>query len=89
MPVWLLICWFQAKGGSLAFLPANPSFDEIKAMDGEKPSLLVYVNGDHEYIIFDPHNMDNRIGKSSRTSQIALEEAGKSHDGISRQHHVL
>ncbi|KAJ8465048.1 hypothetical protein OPV22_027600 [Ensete ventricosum] len=66
----------KAKGGSVAFIPANPSSDEIKAMDGEKPSLLVYVNGDHEYIIFDPHNMDNRIGKSSRTSQIALEEAG-------------
>ncbi|GMI92889.1 hypothetical protein like AT2G18900 [Hibiscus trionum] len=41
----------KAKGGALGFLQVNPSSFE----DGKTPEvLLAYMNGDHEYVVFDP-----------------------------------
>ncbi|XP_010525723.1 PREDICTED: WD repeat-containing protein 75 [Tarenaya hassleriana] len=50
----------QARGGSLSFIEGNQTYtmnDQTSPSD-EKPSrlLLAYVNGDHEYVLFDPHS---------------------------------
>ncbi|KAG6483458.1 hypothetical protein ZIOFF_060105 [Zingiber officinale] len=65
----------KAKGGSLAFLPANPSLHESSATNGVNQLLLVFMNGKHEYTIFNPHKEENIISKNSRKSQAAQDEA--------------
>ncbi|KAH7572563.1 hypothetical protein JRO89_XS04G0275200 [Xanthoceras sorbifolium] len=46
----------KAKGGTLAFLQVNPSSIEENISDGKPPqTLLAYMNGDHEYVLFDPY----------------------------------
>lgn len=69
----------QAKGGGLAFIQGNrPSFQQ-NVLDG-KPSqvLLVYIDGDHEYVVFDPHSNEAREFSLTRQEQLlALEETGE------------
>lgn len=49
----------QAKGGALAFIQTNQSSTEEIGRDGTLPqALLAYVNGDHEYVLFDPYNKE-------------------------------
>ncbi|KAJ1433474.1 WD40/YVTN repeat-like-containing domain superfamily [Sesbania bispinosa] len=67
----------KANGGGLAFLKGNPS--EIAGTDG-KPSqtVLAYINGDREYVLFDPY--DKEAFESSmawRDDLAALEETGQ------------
>ncbi|KAG8049218.1 hypothetical protein GUJ93_ZPchr0009g2095 [Zizania palustris] len=56
----------KAKGGSIAFLKGDSSLVEnTKDMIGGEASLLVYVNGSHEYVVFDPRNEELHIGKNA------------------------
>lgn len=73
----LLFLSIQAKGGSLAFLPANPSFHGSTATNGANQLFLVFMNGEHEYIIFNPHKKEDIVSKNSRKSQAAQDEAGE------------
>ncbi|KAG6487383.1 hypothetical protein ZIOFF_055969 [Zingiber officinale] len=73
--VALLFPSIQAKGGSLAFLPANPSLHESSATNGVNQLLLVFMNGEHEYTIFNPHKEEDIISKNSWKSQAAQDEA--------------
>ncbi|OVA15479.1 WD40 repeat [Macleaya cordata] len=70
----------KAKGGGISFLQADPSSLDKKASDGKEPSeVLVYVSGDHEYIIFDPYNKEDSIVSGyRRESVVPVEETGKS-----------
>ncbi|XP_020275588.1 WD repeat-containing protein 75 [Asparagus officinalis] len=58
----------KAKKGSLAFMPPDTSrqHTDVEDADGSGIPLLVYINGDHEYIIFDPHK--GQIPEISRNS---------------------
>ncbi|KAF2316946.1 hypothetical protein GH714_007506 [Hevea brasiliensis] len=41
-------------------------------------SLLAYINGDHEYILFEPHGKEaNELGTIKQEAVPDLEEAGK------------
>uniref|UniRef100_A0A0E0FE35 WD repeat-containing protein 75 second beta-propeller domain-containing protein n=1 Tax=Oryza meridionalis TaxID=40149 RepID=A0A0E0FE35_9ORYZ len=67
----------KARGGSVAFLKGDSSLDANRKdrIDGEASSL-VYVNGSHEYVIFDPRsNEELHIGKSAHKN-IQTEEPG-------------
>ena len=59
----------QAKGGGLAFIqghqPAKPS-----------QVLLVYINRDHEYVVFDPHSNEADELSLTRRELAAVEETG-------------
>ena len=47
--------FFQAKGGSIAFVKDDSSMDaDTNATRGEEASLLVYVNGSHECYLWSP-----------------------------------
>lgn len=51
--------WFvtKAEGGALSFVKPNQSFLQENAAYGKPPqTLLAYVNGDHEYVVFDPYS---------------------------------
>lgn len=81
IPASLLIPFLflgQAKGGGLSFLQGNPSFLEENISDGNAPKeLLVYVNGDHEYVLFDPYsNEANEVSMARRKGLVELEETG-------------
>ncbi|KAF3950512.1 hypothetical protein CMV_023745 [Castanea mollissima] len=68
----------KAKGGGLSFLQGNPSFLEENISDGNAPKeFLVYVNGDHEYVLFDPYsNEANEVSTARRKGLVELEETG-------------
>ncbi|KAL4582790.1 hypothetical protein LXL04_007349 [Taraxacum kok-saghyz] len=59
--------WFvtKAKGGGIAFIKRNGPTG---------PSLLAYVNGDHEYVIFNPHNEEETQTYESKVRVADLEE---------------
>ncbi|KAE8700133.1 formin BNI1-like [Hibiscus syriacus] len=68
----------KAKGGALGFLQVNPSFVEEISIDGKTPEvLLAYMNGDHEYVVFDPFCKDAKeVNMSQKVSHSALEVKG-------------
>lgn len=68
----------QAKGGGLAFLQGNPSSLEQNVSDGNAPKeFLVYINGDHEYVLYDPYgNEANELNTTRRQGLVELEESG-------------
>lgn len=77
-----LVFWFfflvQAKGGALAFIQANQFAIDENELDG-KPhqSLLAYINGDHEYLLFDPQGKEAKEHSTIRQEGLGdLEEAG-------------
>lgn len=65
----------QAKGGGLAFLKGEPS--EPAITDG-KPSqtLLAYINGDREYVVFHPYGKEARELSIARQDDLVFEETG-------------
>lgn len=68
----------EAKGGGLVFLTDNQSFREqdTNAKERKDTSCLAYINGDHEYIIFDPQSTEDvQISKTARKNQLSPEEA--------------
>lgn len=74
-----LFSLWQAKGGALGFLQVNPSSVEEISIDGKTPEvLLAYVNGDHEYVVFDPYCKDaQEVSMSQKEGLGALELKGK------------
>ena len=68
----------QAKGGALAFIQANQSSLDENELDGKPPqSLLAYINGDHEYLLFDPQGKEAKEHSAIRQEGLGdLEEAG-------------
>ncbi|GMY35359.1 WD repeat-containing protein 75 [Fagus crenata] len=69
----------KAKGGGLAFLQGNPSSLEQDVSDGNAPKeFLVYINGDHEYVLYDPYgNEANELNTTRRQGLVELEESGQ------------
>ncbi|KAL7205291.1 hypothetical protein ACSBR2_018268 [Camellia fascicularis] len=70
----------QALGGGLAFLHTNPSALEEKISDENPASvLLAYINGDHEYILFDPYGEQQACeqGIARRQSLFGFQEIGQ------------
>ncbi|GAY37175.1 hypothetical protein CUMW_027030 [Citrus unshiu] len=69
----------KAKGGALAFLKANPSFTYENISDGKAPqTLLAYVNGDHEYVLFDPYGKEvHELSKIHWGDRLTHEEKGQ------------
>lgn len=69
----------KAKGGGLAFLQGNPSSLEQNVSDGNAPKeFLVYINGDHEYVLYDPYgNEANELNTTRRQGLVELEESGQ------------
>ncbi|WCJ37640.1 Transducin/WD40 repeat-like superfamily protein [Euphorbia peplus] len=67
----------KAKGGALSFL--NQSTTGENMFDGNAPkALLVYINGDHEYIIFNPYDKEfNELSTIKQDGHPAVEESGK------------
>ncbi|GAB4850671.1 hypothetical protein Ancab_029982 [Ancistrocladus abbreviatus] len=58
----------KANGGGLSFLQQSESSLENNTSVGKQPSaLLVYINGDHEYVVFDPYSKE--VKKLSLTRQ--------------------
>lgn len=53
--------WFvkKAKGGGLAFIHVNSASFKGNVSDGKlPPALLAYINGNHEYVLFNPYNLE-------------------------------
>ena len=68
---------FQAKGGGLAFIQGNLSSFQQNGLDGEpSQGLLVYIDGNHEYVVFDPHGNKACELSLARREANALEETG-------------
>lgn len=72
--------WFVTKalGGGIAFLRSNPALLEEKTSDENSAlSLLVYMNSDHEYAIFDPYGKQGCERRIVRHQSIlGFEETG-------------
>lgn len=59
----------KAKGGGLAFLaPSDMSHNRTNVEGNDGISLLVYINSDHEYVIFDPHKKEQETLRTARKS---------------------
>lgn len=70
----------KAKGGGLSFLAANQlsSLKERNSAAGLPSTLLVYVNGDHEYVLFDPYSKEQQeFTVSHKRDEAQLEETGR------------
>ncbi|KAI4335407.1 hypothetical protein L6164_014052 [Bauhinia variegata] len=69
----------KAKGGRLAFLKRDLSSSLPEVIDGKAPqALLAYINGDHEYVLFDPYGKEaNELSMIRRDDPVAFEETGQ------------
>ena len=69
----------QARGGALAFLKGDLFPSELEVFDGRPPPmLLAYINGDHEYVIFDPLCKEvSELSMTKRNDLFILEETSK------------
>ncbi|GJX93853.1 WD repeat-containing protein 75 [Tanacetum coccineum] len=73
--------WFVTKaiGGGIAFIKSSRSIDDSMDMDDNPDTtLLAYVNGDHEYALFNPHGkeiLERKIRPTDRVS--GLEGTGQ------------
>ncbi|OMO51290.1 hypothetical protein COLO4_37741 [Corchorus olitorius] len=80
---WATIAFIQcsrlAKGGALGFLKVNPSLAEEISVDGKSPELLLaYMNGDREYVLFDPYSKNAReVSMIHKEGLAALELKGQ------------
>ncbi|CAN6725634.1 unnamed protein product [Malus baccata var. baccata] len=68
----------KAQGGGLAFLNSDQLSNQQNILDRNRPqALLVYINGDHEYVIFDPYNIEAKELSLTRLgSHVAPDETG-------------
>ncbi|KAF7838030.1 WD repeat-containing protein 75 [Senna tora] len=70
----------KAKGGRLAFLKGDLSSLGLEVFEGNPlQTLLVYVNGDHEFVLFDPHGHGKEAREFSitRRDEHSVEETGQ------------
>ncbi|XP_058199418.1 uncharacterized protein LOC131314646 isoform X2 [Rhododendron vialii] len=71
--------WFveKSRGGGLSFLHTNRASSEDKISDENSASvLLAYLNGDREYVVFNPYG-EQEGGVAYRRSIVGLEETGQ------------
>ncbi|XP_058196947.1 uncharacterized protein LOC131312935 isoform X1 [Rhododendron vialii] len=71
--------WFveKSRGGGLSFLHTNQASSDDKISDENSASvLLAYLNGDHEYVVFNPYG-EQEGGVAHRRSIVGLEETGQ------------
>ncbi|KAF7121402.1 hypothetical protein RHSIM_Rhsim13G0225800 [Rhododendron simsii] len=71
--------WFveKSRGGGLSFLHTNRASSEDKISDENSASvLLAYLNGDCEYVVFNPYG-EQEGGVAHRRSIVGLEETGQ------------
>ena len=68
----------QAIGGGIAFIKSSRSIDDSMDMDDNPDTtLLAYVNGDHEYALFNPHGTEMNERKVRPTDRVSgLEGTG-------------
>ncbi|MQL92234.1 hypothetical protein Taro_024859 [Colocasia esculenta] len=66
----------KAKGGALAFLKSDTSLHDEKVTKEKAPSeMLVFINSEHEYVIFDPFsNKVHQMRKGGRSTHASDEE---------------
>ncbi|OMO71724.1 hypothetical protein CCACVL1_18085 [Corchorus capsularis] len=78
-PLQFIQCSRLAKGGDLGFLKVNPSLAEEISVDGKSPELLLaYMNGDREYVLFDPYSKNAReVSVIHKEGLAALELKGQ------------
>nr|GEY25605.1 hypothetical protein [Tanacetum cinerariifolium] len=73
--------WFVTKaiGGGIAFIKSSRSIDDSMDMDDNPDTtLLAYVNGDHEYALFNPHGTEMQERKIRPTDRVSgLEGTGQ------------
>ncbi|KAK4265483.1 hypothetical protein QN277_026532 [Acacia crassicarpa] len=68
----------KAKGGRIAFIKGDRSSLKLEVLDGNPlQTLLAYINGDHEYVIFDPYGKEVRELSIIRRDDSSLEETGQ------------
>ncbi|PON75897.1 WD repeat containing protein [Parasponia andersonii] len=69
----------KAKGGGLAFIQGNrPSFQQNVLDSMSSQVLLAYIDSDHEYVVFDPHNNEAPVlSLNGREHLAAIEEKGQ------------
>lgn len=73
-----LIFFFQARGGSISFVKGDISLDvDANNSRDKKTMLLVYVNGSHEYVIFDPRKSEKLVITRNTQKKIQAEESGE------------
>ncbi|KAI3806876.1 hypothetical protein L1987_22794 [Smallanthus sonchifolius] len=65
--------WFvaKAKGGGIAFIQRNRSLDDDMD-ENEGQVLLAYVNGEHEYAVFNPHGVEMQERKVRHTDSVSV-----------------
>lgn len=70
--------FFQASGGSISFVKGDVPLDANADSSRDKePMLLVYVNGSHEYAIFDPRESEEVVVSKNKHKKIQAEEPGE------------
>lgn len=77
----LKILLLQAKGGKLSFvLSSSKSEDEISETKAED-EVLAYINGAHEYVLFNQHGeTESKLSISRQRVFSSLEDTGKIFD---------
>ncbi|KAE9609864.1 putative transcription factor WD40-like family [Lupinus albus] len=67
----------KAKGGGLGFLKGDLS--EVAAVVGKTPqTLLAYINGDREFVLFDPYVKEaHELSLTRPDDLVAIEETGQ------------
>ncbi|CAD6269264.1 unnamed protein product [Miscanthus lutarioriparius] len=65
----------KASGGSISFVKGDVSLDANADSSRDKEAvLLVYVNGSHEYVIFDPRKSEEVVVSKNTHKKIQAEE---------------
>ncbi|KAF4391174.1 hypothetical protein G4B88_016484 [Cannabis sativa] len=69
----------KAKGGGLGFIQANNQTKNIfKAGKPSSQELLVYVDGDHEFVVFDPQSSEtHELSLTGQQNLATIEETGQ------------
>ncbi|XP_066358798.1 LOW QUALITY PROTEIN: uncharacterized protein [Miscanthus floridulus] len=65
----------KASGGSISFVKGDVSLDaNVDSSRDKEAMLLVYVNGSHEYVIFDPRKSEEVVVSKNTLKKIQAEE---------------
>ncbi|KAI3785891.1 hypothetical protein L1987_45017 [Smallanthus sonchifolius] len=69
--------WFvaKAKGGGIAFIQRSRSLDDDMDENAGQV-LLAYVNGEHEYAVFNPHGVEMQERKVRHTDNVPMSASG-------------
>lgn len=69
----------QASGGGIAFIQGNQPFLQQNIFEAKQSkAFIVYMNSDHEYVVFDPYdNKALELSLNRREGFVASEETGE------------